>query len=306
MDQIPYPRVIISDLHAHERTGKSRPAELTCLTAKIKEINLSLKAETLIICGDLFDNNSPISYSLLNKLCDLFALFKRTILVMGNHDTPYRSASFSNMTKVLGRVSGVTCITKVTKIGDSVFCPYYDTTILMQDTESFSSTKERHIYAHKDILELNKFADTENAISIKDIPACTFFINGHLHRSACMSLPNGGQYVQLGAPYATSYSDDVKDNNFVHIAHSVLKVTRVATNVLGQEDNPVGFSMLRPVKAPSSHSSGADEEFQSLDERTSVDLSTILDDINTLSDKEKTIITGVFNYANQKIKGDVL
>ncbi len=43
MDQIPYPRVIISDLHAHERTGKSRPAELTCLTAKIKEIEDSLK-----------------------------------------------------------------------------------------------------------------------------------------------------------------------------------------------------------------------------------------------------------------------
>lgn len=224
-----YPRIITGDLHANERNGRKRMREVSALITKISEIRERYFAKTLIICGDLFDRNTALAVDSIVTLAQFFRTFENTVLVVGNHDTPVRSSSVTMLD--IFKLVGIKIVTETEVIGTDLFVPYYS------DVQGLSATSFEHVYMHKDIAELNGYVDVEFGIPLSAIPPCNACFNGHLHTVGKRDLPAGGTYLQLGAPYPTSWSDKAESNNFVWVATQPLEYGTVPVNITCDESN---------------------------------------------------------------------
>ena len=243
---LPYPRIITGDIHAHERHGRSRMKEVSVLVDKLTDTRQLYQARTLIINGDLFDRNTPLAVDSIVMLAQFFNSFERTVIVVGNHDTPIRASSRTMLD--IFRLVGATVITTPTIIGKDLFVPYYEGIIPHPEGGAFEQ-----IHMHKDIAELNYYLDQDFGISLSHIPPCGLCFNGHLHKLEMYALPNGGTYVQMGAPYPTSWSDLADSNNSVWVATSPTEYGTVQMMItgddLGQDDRR--YSFLRTKKEKS-------------------------------------------------------
>ena len=227
MQPVPYPRIISGDWHAHERNGRKRMREVSVLLDKVAAIRDTYYAKTLIVTGDLFDRNSPLAVDSIVLLAQFFKTFERTAIVVGNHDTPVRTASRTMLD--IFKLAGIEIISDTTVCGNDLFVPYYSS------MSQYAQTTFEHVYMHKDIAELNGYVDAEFGIPLTDIPLCTACFNGHLHAASTRELNRGGTYVQLGAPYPTSWSDVAQKNNYVWVATRPNEFGTVATMVTGDE-----------------------------------------------------------------------
>lgn len=209
-----YPLLLIADVHVHERRKRTRVAELKALIAKLSALWKSLGYErkgTLVILGDLYDRNSPVGIDTTLCIAELFNLFERVIIIVGNHDTPIRSTATSlpDIYKMMGNVM---VVKQITAIEDCAFVPYFDDIRLLVA----NGMKYRYIFAHKDIKELNQYCDPEYGVGIGDFPPANAVFNGHLHSNAAYKHGDG-LFIQVGAPYPTSWADKYETNRFCYV-----------------------------------------------------------------------------------------
>ena len=225
--QLLYPRMVVSDLHAHERRSMSRMREVEALLAKLEAARTAYNVKTLIITGDMFDRNSPVSIRSIVTIGNALRKFDECVIIVGNHDTPVRNPGSTSVIDIFC-LMGLHVISKTTVVGTDVFVPYYD---VMPDTGIAYSD----IYMHKDIQELNGYFDADFAITLPDVPQCTRCFNGHLHCAQMYTLPNGGTYIQAGSPYPTSWSDRAELNNSAYLLKDARDFSALELNITGDK-----------------------------------------------------------------------
>lgn len=206
-----FPVLVVSDPHVHERRGRNRIAEVKAMVAKTVALldAKGLRGEaSLVVTGDMYDRNTPVSIETTLLLADWFRAFKRVYLLVGNHDTPIRSTTLA-MPEIF-KMMGVAVIKQTTPVGDCLFVPYFDSVVPAQ------MGSYRYIFAHKDIKELNGYCDAEYGVSMTDFPPARAVFNGHLHANAAYQHGDG-VFVQVGSPYPTTWSDDYRLNRFCYL-----------------------------------------------------------------------------------------
>lgn len=239
-----YPRMVVSDLHAHERRSMSRMREVEALLAKLEAARTAYNVKTLIITGDMFDRNSPVSIRSIVTIGNALRKFDECVIIVGNHDTPVRNPGSTSVVDIFC-LMGIHVVSKTTVIGTDVFVPYYD--VMPEVGHAYSD-----IYMHKDIQELNGYFDADFAITLADVPQCGRCFNGHLHCAQMYTLPNGGTYIQAGSPYPTSWSDKADLNNSAYLLPDATQLSTLTLNITGDKtdtayDNNFVFVRERSV-----------------------------------------------------------
>lgn len=237
---LPYPRLVVADVHVHERNNKSRIREVQVLLEKLEEARAKYNVKSLVICGDLFDNNSPLSVSTIVMLAKAFRAFERCVIIVGNHDTPVRSTSRISMLEIFSIV-GIEVIHDTQIIGSDLFVPYF------ASLPEVNHGRYDCVYLHKDIKELNGYCDETYGISLNEVPACQMAFNGHLHGYRKTGGTKCPVFIQCGAPYPTSWSDKDVLNNFVWLQNSPTEYYGIPTNILADATNEkaMDFKFLR-------------------------------------------------------------
>lgn len=225
MIPLPYPRMVVADVHVHERNNKARIREVMALLERMVEVKKQYGVRSLIVCGDLFDKSNPLSVSTIVNLARHFMLYERAVIIVGNHDTPVRATTNISMLDIFSMV-GVRILNDVTTIGSDIFFPYYADMPEIDARQKFDC-----VYMHKDIRELNKYVDEDYCISLDDVPRCKVAFNGHLHGYVQKQTRNTDVFIQCGAPFPTSWSDADDTNNFVWIQTSPDSYGAVPTNI---------------------------------------------------------------------------
>ena len=208
-----YPIMVLSDLHAHERHGRQRVQELKALFSicggLVASLDLPVRP-TLVVTGDMYDRNAPLSVDTTLLFADFFKLFGSVFIIVGNHDTPIRSTltALPDIYKMMG----VHIIKQTTQIEDCLFVPYFDSLVPAQ------MGNYRYVFAHKDIKELNQYCDPEYGVSITDFPPARAVFNGHLHSNGAYTH-GSGVFIQVGAPYPTSWADKYDLNRYTYMVY---------------------------------------------------------------------------------------
>ena len=236
---LPYPAIVTGDWHIHSRLGQNRQKELAELASIIKDMQSEHPVPSLVICGDLLDRNAAIQVTDILQLADVFGTFECVVLLMGNHDTPVRGTSLTQLdvfslipqVHIVNTFSVGKCVynenvnnRKITR--QVCYLPYYTPTEKVRELAGSTASSDMFsaVFAHRDILELNSYADSDFAQSMTDFPPTPFVFNGHLHCAAIHAVklmakdsPVDAQYYQLGAPYPTSWSDDCDKNQWMWV-----------------------------------------------------------------------------------------
>lgn len=224
-----YPKLLVSDIHAHERPPRTRLDELDILIRKLRIIFIKKKCKSMAVLGDLFDKNAPVSIQQLLKLGGLFKIPKRVDLLVGNHDTPIKGSGFS-LLDIFG-LGGANIISTPTVINQCLFLPYY--------TQDIPPGPFKFAFMHKDIKELNPYFDADWAISLDELPEAPVVFNGHLHRNGEVTHDKlKRKLIQIGSPYPTSWSDEYQDNRYVYVIYENGTYERIALNITADEDAP--------------------------------------------------------------------
>lgn len=236
---LPYPAIVTGDWHIHSRLGQNRQKELAELSSIIKDMQSKHPVPSLVICGDLLDRNAAIQVTDILQLADVFGTFECVVLLMGNHDTPVRGTSLTQLdvfslipqVHIVNTFSVGKCVynenVNSRKIEEAVcYLPYYTATEKVRELcgKTASSDRFNAVFAHRDIFELNSYADKDFAQSMTDFPPTLFVFNGHLHCAAVHAVRLMSKdaavdagYYQLGSPYPTSWSDDCDKNQWMWV-----------------------------------------------------------------------------------------
>lgn len=224
-----YPKLLVSDIHAHERPPRTRIDELELLIRKLRIVMIKKKCKSMVVLGDLFDKNAPVSIQHLLRLGELFKIPKRVDLIVGNHDTPIKGSGFS-LLDIFG-LGVANVISKPTVINQCLFLPYY--------TRDIPPGPFKFAFMHKDIKELNPYFDADWAITLDELPDAPITFNGHLHKNGEIthSKPRK-KLIQLGSPYPTTWSDAYQDNRYVYVVYANGTYERIALNITADEGAP--------------------------------------------------------------------
>lgn len=224
-----FPAIVISDTHLHERMPRMRIAEAEVLLRKLKILSVKRKCKTLIILGDLYDRNTLVSIKLIMQLAGFFQAFDKVVLIVGNHDTPIKGYEFSLLD--IFKLAGATVISRETVIDGCLFLPYFA-------KPSPADEPYRMVFMHKDIVELNPYADVEWALKLDEMPNSNLLFNGHLHKNA--EITKGEKrLVQVGSPYPCTWSDEYQHNRYAYIVRETGVYERIELNITadaGAED----------------------------------------------------------------------
>lgn len=245
-----FPLVITGDWHIHGRGNRRRLEELAVLQKYFSDISLGYG--TLVVCGDILDRNAPLNITTILLLADIFKHFTNVYIVLGNHDTPTRSVKTTQL-DLFTLLPNVTVVKEPLCMDSKyLFLPYY------ADVPAMSPTVEL-VFAHRDIFELNGYADQDFAIPLKyfDSPVMRYVFNGHLHNCGVQQLPSGhGYYIQLGAPWPCTWADVANKNNFVWIMTQEQETPQyLATNITGDAGtHGMAFTRSRDITEETEYS----------------------------------------------------
>lgn len=238
-----YPKLVVGDLHVHERSPYLRKKELQVLLRKLRIIRSKKHCSSLLVVGDLLDRNAVLPVPTILELGNFFKLFEEVQLIVGNHDTPLKKVNGKTLLDIFTMV-GAHIINEVTVIENDLFIPYY----APWDVED--KQKYYHVFMHKDIVELNRFNDEDFAMSLGKLPRAGMLFNGHLHGHTLVDLPNRPvcKLCQLGAPYPTSWSDSWEDNRYAFVIQRNGSYERIPLNItIDDTADPAGevFALSR-------------------------------------------------------------
>ena len=288
-----YPLSITGDWHIHGRGEKRRLDELDELTGYffIKD-----RGGDLVICGDLLDRNAPMNVQTILKLAQIFQSFEHVYIVVGNHDVPTRS-TLTTQLDLFTLCPNVEVIKKAENRGIYGFIPYYEA----KHYDIAPSTEI--IFAHMDVKELNGYADQDFAISLQMFKNSNvkYIFNGHLHNCGTHQLPNGGYYIQLGAPWPCTWADKADTNNFVWTMDEASSAPVFdEVNITGDRGMKRKFIRTREELAESEYSTA--EVQNALDDIRDQALS-IPDAMKAIGLKKKTanIVTAIVDKVNSQI-----
>ena len=206
-----YPALVSGDWHIHGRGNRTRLSEAETLFARIEEMQVARAGKgeayrSLVIAGDLLDRGGALPVATILQMAQLFRKFEQVWIVVGNHDCPVRSTAVTQLD--IFSLCGAYIVKTPTVSGSALFLPYY--------TKMPASVPKsvRNVFAHKDVKEFNSYFDEEWAVSVVDFPPEATVFNGHLHAANITQHSPQARYVQLGAPYPCTWSDDYQRNQW--------------------------------------------------------------------------------------------
>lgn len=256
---IKFPILIVSDTHLTDRKlpgysnfSKSvRLIEYQFLYDIMRETIEKYKCKSLVITGDVIDSSMGIS---IPTLIDLIIGFKKLDLpihiVGGNHEfnekTKEPTNSMALLLTLLDNVALYSDVSWVETAGSKfLMVPYY--TSGKDISNAVEKSKIDIMFSHKDVKGFSKYPEEEWAIDANVFWNCSIemIFNGHLHRAIVSDSFKGKcSYVQSGAPYQITRSDNYLYNNFIYVVHSPVIIHKILTNITAYTTAPEDVEKL--------------------------------------------------------------
>ena len=118
-------------------------------------------AETMIFGGDYFDNRNTIGVLTLNYALEglekINKSFKKTYILSGNHDLPYREKREFSSVEIARNLPNIELIRNPTTIGDVTMLPW----LVGDEPKKVKHLKSRYVFGH---LEMPNFKMNANVI----------------------------------------------------------------------------------------------------------------------------------------------
>lgn len=200
-------RLIVGDLHFGVNEGNQKFLDYQKKSLEWI-INLSKDPDIYSVdfLGDIFDNRDHLSHSSI----DLFNWFfdeiesKVGVIVVGNHDCPYKNTNKNNSVSLLNRKYFL-ADRELIEVSDSIYVPWVN----KKNQEDFSialkKTKAKICFGHFDISGFDMIkgvTSKQDSISRDLLRKFDQVISGHYHN---FSRKENVTYV--GSPYQIDFSD---------------------------------------------------------------------------------------------------
>ena len=226
-----FPTLVIGDIHLKDDSFRLKEWNY------LKECISKLNVNSYVFLGDIINKTKELPFHILYDFASfLSALEKPCYIVVGNHENEARSTELRHswlcLISFLPNVHIFPKLTTKLLYNKTVaFWPYYDKSV---------PTDVDFVFSHKDIKELNKYYDTEFAISIKDFPKKAIIFNGHLHFARKVR----NLYI-TGACYPATFKDNYKANRFLYILHDSNDVEQIEINITSFDKNDKLYKFFR-------------------------------------------------------------
>jgi DNA repair exonuclease SbcCD nuclease subunit len=147
-------------------------------------------ADTVILCGDFFDNRNTLNIDSMNygiqALEMLSESFSKVYILKGNHDLYYRNNRSVSSITLSKHITNIHLIHNPITFGEGkegvTFLPW----LVGDEGKKLKDIKSRYVFSH---LELGNFKmnanvimpETDHGLKASDIPAPEFVFSGHFH-----------------------------------------------------------------------------------------------------------------------------
>jgi hypothetical protein len=199
----------ITDLH-FGRSGNSPVASqdtLEFLDWAI-ERGRSWGAETMIFGGDYFDNRNTIGVLTLNNalqgLEKINAAFKKTYVLVGNHDAPYREKRDFSSVEIARNLPNIELIRDPVTMGDVTFLPW----LVGDEPKTVKNLKSRYVFGHLELANFKMNAavvlpDSPHLLKADQFQNQEFIFSGHFH-----IRQQAGRVIYTGSGLCQNFSDN--------------------------------------------------------------------------------------------------
>jgi DNA repair exonuclease SbcCD nuclease subunit len=167
-------------------------------------------AETCLFLGDLFHSRAAVGVtSLQAALTGLEKVsgagFKRTVLLLGNHDIARRQSREIASLNFSRHLPNVTLITNPLIVDDVMFLPW-----LIDD--DIPRQKTRYVFAHLETIGAMMNARIPclggpHAVDATTFAGHDYTLSGHFHQRQAIDCPGGGQILYIGSIFPFDFSD---------------------------------------------------------------------------------------------------
>ncbi len=176
--------------------------------------------DTVIFGGDTYDTRNSVNVMILNEVYSLFEkldFLKQVIVIVGNHDTYYKTEIETNSLKMLKKFKNVTVIEDNTIMAfdgvDFLLSPWQ---IDYAKFIRFCSKNPANVcIGHFDINEakMNKYKTSDSGFDAKVFANFDIVYSGHFHTRSTMKK-HGTDIVYIGSPYALDRNDIDEEKGF--------------------------------------------------------------------------------------------
>lgn len=204
--------VVFTDLH-FGRSGNSPVANQDNADFLLWAIDRarSWGAETCIFCGDYFDNRHSIGVLTMNAALGGLELidksFSKTLMLLGNHDLPYRENRSSSSVEIARNFNNIQIIKSPLISGDVALLPW----LVDGEQKILKTVKSRYVFAH---LEMSGFMlnskvmmpEGDHVATAADFTGPEYVFSGHFHARQ-RKLVGQTNIVYLGNVMPFDFSD---------------------------------------------------------------------------------------------------
>jgi len=201
------------------------------LVPYLQEHNIS----TIAILGDLFDNRNTINVRIIDEVNNLFSNILKDFTVyilVGNHDTYYKTSIDVHSLKFLSYLDNVEIIDNITYktiMGKNIlFCPWI---VDYEDSNVINTLVEPEtdlLFGHFDIIgfSLNSTRVSTIGLDVDVFENYKKVFTGHYHKPSSKQIGTT-EIVYIGSPYQMDRNDKNEDKGVIILNLDTLKYERV-------------------------------------------------------------------------------
>ncbi|MDX9694613.1 MAG: metallophosphoesterase [Bacteroidales bacterium] len=200
-------RLIVGDLHFGVNEGNKKFLDYQKKSLQwIIELSKDPDIYSVDFLGDIFDNRNHLSHSSI----DLFNWFfdeigsKVGIIIVGNHDCPYKNTNKNNSVSLLNQKYFL-ADHEIIEVNDRVYVPWVNKENQEDFTIALKKTKAKICFGHFDISGFDMIkgvTSKQDSISRDLLRKFDQVISGHYH-----NFSRKENIIYIGSPYQINFSD---------------------------------------------------------------------------------------------------
>lgn len=168
------------------------------------------KCDSIIFCGDWFDNPVHVQWDTLwysnAAIAKLSALGVPVYFIIGNHDLWFKNSRQMHAHAMLHNVPNFYVINDVTQVGDFLFCPY----LMGAEYAVVANTKAKYVFGHFSfagfMVNENYEMDANGGLN-PDWFKPEYLFSGHFHKRQQKINANDTKIIYLGNTFPMDFND---------------------------------------------------------------------------------------------------
>ena len=204
--------VVMTDIHWGKKNN-DRQHNIDCFEFVEWSIQEGKKfgAETYICLGDWHDNRKSLNISTMNySLSSMESIsknFEKFILILGNHDLPYKEKREINSVEFGRNIENIILVKDIILEGDCAFVPW----LVGEEHLKLSTIKAKYIFGHFEFPNflMNSMVEMPDTgkINIDDFQKADYIFSGHFHKRQFKKNKNGTEVIYIGNAFPHNFSD---------------------------------------------------------------------------------------------------